>query len=446
MGGIECPSLFSMNMKDSKYNTFFEYNHKIIGYNTLYNTCLTLTPEVYGLLKEKFFLNLSMAALYSEKINNLLSDNKFIIDENIDESSIIDDILKRSKGDKSLLYIIINPTLNCNFNCWYCYETHVRKSKISAATIQSIIKYIKIEFDTNSELKNIRIDWFGGEPLMYKDIIYTFLSDLQEITKNSNVNVVSNFTTNGYLITEKFLDFCQEHHVKRFQITLDGNRMSHNKVKFLKGNHNTYDQILQNIKLCLKKGFEVSVRYNISQKTKIIYQEIISDFSGLAKNEIQNLRFSIHAVWQDSDKLEVLTKVDEIVSKLREHNYICVTPDSCPNTIFNPCYADKKNQFIVNYDARVFKCTARNFSTSPNEGILLENGTIQWLRKELEKEYIQNSTGCLSCSIFPICNRGCYQKRKEVDADYCFYGTNAQKMEHAKRIVIEKLYWSHLNI
>lgn len=84
-----------------------------------------------------------MAALYSEKINNLLSDNKFIIDENIDESSIIDDILKRSKGDKSLLYIIINPTLNCNFNCWYCYETHVRKSKISAATIQSIIKYIK---------------------------------------------------------------------------------------------------------------------------------------------------------------------------------------------------------------------------------------------------------------------------------------------------------------
>lgn len=24
MGGIECPSLFSMNMKDSKYNTFFE--------------------------------------------------------------------------------------------------------------------------------------------------------------------------------------------------------------------------------------------------------------------------------------------------------------------------------------------------------------------------------------------------------------------------------------
>lgn len=87
-----------------------------------------------------------------------------------------------------------------------------------------------------------------------------------------------------------------------------------------------------------------------------------------------------------------------------------------------------------------------NFATSPNEGILLENGTIQWLRKELEKEYIQNSTGCLSCSIFPICNRGCYQKRKEVDADYCFYGTNAQKMEHAKRIVIEKLYWSHLNI
>lgn len=113
---------------------------------------------------------------------------------------------------------------------------------------------------------------------------------------------------------------------------------------------------------------------------------------------------------------------------------------------FDPCYADKKNQFIVNYDAHVFKCTARNFSTFPNEGILLENGTIQWLRKEQDTESISNSTKCLSCSIFPICNRGCYQKRKEVGAEYCFYGTNAQKMEHAKRIIIEKLYWNHLNI
>lgn len=210
-----------------------------------------------------------MAALCSEKINKLLSDNKFIIDENIDEISIINDILKQSNADNSLLYIIINPTLNCNFNCWYCYETHVRKSKISATTIQSISKYIKNEFDTNNELKTIRIDWFGGEPLIYKDIIYTFLSELQEMTRDSNINIVSNFTTNGYLITDKFLDFCQEHHVKRFQITLDGNRMSHNEVKFLKGNHNTYDQILQNIKLCLKKGFEVSVRYNISQRQKL---------------------------------------------------------------------------------------------------------------------------------------------------------------------------------
>lgn len=157
MGRIECPSHFSRDMKDSRYNIFFEYNHKIIGFNTLYNTCLTLTPEVYGLLKEKFFLNLSMAALCSEKINKLLSDNKFIIDENIDEISIINDILKQSNADNSLLYIIINPTLNCNFNCWYCYETHVRKSKISATTIQSISKYIKNEFDTNNELKTIRI-------------------------------------------------------------------------------------------------------------------------------------------------------------------------------------------------------------------------------------------------------------------------------------------------
>lgn len=434
-------------MKDSRYNIFFKDNHKIIGFNTLYNTCLTLTPDVYKLLKEKFCLNLSQAALYSKKIYKLLSDNKFIIDENIDESSIINDTIIESRTDKSLLYITINPTLNCNFSCWYCYETHVKHSKISASTVQSLSKYIKKELDTNEELKDIRIDWFGGEPLIYKDIIYSFLSDLQEMNRNFNINIVSNFTTNGYLITENFLDFCREHYVKRFQITLDGNKNSHNQVKFLKGNHNTYDRILQNIKLCLKKGFEVSVRYNISQKTEITYQDIISDFKDLSNNEIQNLRFSIHAVWQDSNKQEVLAKADEIVTKLREHNYQCITPYSCPNTIFNPCYADRKNQFVLNYDGRIFKCTARNFSTSPNEGILLNDGTIQWLNKEIEKdtEYISNNPKCLSCPILPICNRGCFQKRKEVDAEYCFYSTKSKKMEYAKRIIMEKLYWNHHN-
>lgn len=432
-------------MKDSIYNIFFEYNNKIIGFNTLYNTCLSISPNVYELLKEKFNLNLSKAASYSKKIDNILQENKFIIDENTDEHFIIKDILRQNIGDKSQLYIIINPTLNCNFKCWYCYETHERNSKISFETVQSIKKYIQNELNTNCQLKSIRIDWFGGEPLIYKEIIYSLLSDLQEISKKYNINIVSNFTTNGYLITESFLNFCQEHYVKRFQITLDGNKDSHNKVKFLKGNNNTYDQILQNIKLCLRMGFEVTVRYNISLKTEISYQNIISDFNDLTNNEIQNLRFSIHGVWQDSDKQDVLAKTNEIVHKLRENNYKCLTPFSCSNTIFHPCYADKENQFVVNYDARIFKCTARNFSTSPHEGTLLKNGTIKWLNKITDKnnKYISESTKCLSCPILPICNKGCFQKRKEVNADYCFHDTTSKKLEYAKKIFLEKFYWSH---
>ncbi|MFR3188889.1 MAG: radical SAM protein [Phocaeicola sp.] len=83
------------------------------------------------------------------------------------------------------LYIIINPTLNCNFKCWYCYETHERNSKISFETVQSIKKYIQNELNTNCQLKSIRIDWFGGEPLIYKEIVYSLLSDLHEISKNT---------------------------------------------------------------------------------------------------------------------------------------------------------------------------------------------------------------------------------------------------------------------
>ena len=63
------------------------------------------------------------------------------------------------------------------------------------------------------------------------------------------------------------LEECKNNGVNNFQITLDGHRERHNQVRYVSDTRGSYDEIIENIKLCAKEGFSVSVRLNISQET-----------------------------------------------------------------------------------------------------------------------------------------------------------------------------------
>lgn len=87
----------------------------------------------------------------------------------------------------------------------------------------------------------------------------------------------------------------------------------------------------------------------------------------------------------------------------------------------NPCYADKKNEAVINYDGKVYKCYARDFTERRHEGILNHDGQIIWnKRHDLRLKARIPNNKCSSCSIFPICGGGCSQIALEkMGQDYC---------------------------
>lgn len=54
---------------------------------------------------------------------NLLVQNGMIVEDNINEWENANSIYEASQKD-NVYRLTVNPTLNCNFRCWYCYETH----------------------------------------------------------------------------------------------------------------------------------------------------------------------------------------------------------------------------------------------------------------------------------------------------------------------------------
>ncbi|SFN24683.1 radical SAM additional 4Fe4S-binding SPASM domain-containing protein [Chryseobacterium oleae] len=430
-------------MKTSNYNIFFPNEDKIVGYNSFSDNFIVLEPILYDLYEASVHEDMVEELVnVHENFYDILVKNGFVIDNEVDELAEIKRISNETDDNDEVFELHINPTMNCNFKCWYCYETHIKDSKMNDTTIQSTVALVDKIIEGNPKLKNFKLYWFGGEPLLYfyKTVVPLFEAIYPKIEKRG-IEFFSSFTTNGLLIEQKLLDICKKFGVSNFQITLDGHRERHNKVRFVSEKRGSYDEIVNNIKLGLKNGIHMSVRINISEETLYELRNIIHDFIDIEENEKRFLSFSFFEVWQEEKDLTV--DISDIVDEFRNMGFLCNYKGEQIASIRNSCYADKKNQAIINYNGDVYKCTARDFATGSREGVLNDDGTIEWNDKFQKRIYdtkFQNKP-CLECKILPLCNGGCSQHRLEhINEEYCVHDFNYE----SKLSVVKERFYSRL--
>ncbi len=82
------------------------------------------------------------------------------------------------------------------------------------------------------------------------------------------------------------------------------------------------------------------------------------------------------------------------------------------------CYSSRYYHAEFNYDGKVYRCTARDYSDKYVVGELQESGRIRWNDKYFEKVFsktaVENEV-CIHCIHMPICGGPCAQKRFEND-------------------------------
>lgn len=169
---------------------------------------------------------------------NELVKSGFIVDSNIDEyQRVRTQIIERftNSNPQSVSYVIA-PTLKCNLKCVYCfqkdYELDYDEQFINDITLNRIVQFIVHENRNNKNLKNIRINWFGGEPLLCYDKIIRFSRLLKDALKTNGVQLITGITTNGILLSkEKLEKLISECNLKHMQITVDGEEETYCKRK-----------------------------------------------------------------------------------------------------------------------------------------------------------------------------------------------------------------------
>lgn len=365
----------------------------------------------------------------TDQLCSQLRDIDALKDDAVDEVNQIKEMIDRVDNDERTFYLHVNPTLNCNFRCWYCYEEHQPKSKMSEETMANIVSLVKSEFKSNPKLETVILSFFGGEPLMFfNQIAGKLIEAIKSLCENEKKQFQSHFTTNAYLLNDSIIAALKGVDVG-FQITLDGGRQFHDKVRFTSAGGGSYDLIMGNIKKLARDAHYIVLRINYTSDNIDSIKEIIVDLEEFDDDIRKYIQVDFQRVWQNRPTItesEILSKISAFVAQLQDEKYSCAYASNIgPTHVRRSCYGDKKKHLLINYDGNVYFCTARDFKPQNSAGKLTEDGTIEWNEEKLNRfsSCKFSRKVCHRCRIAPLCGGGCRQRATEAaDDGKCLYG------------------------
>ena len=423
---------------------------------SLYNNTLVISPA-YGLIYNTYtnmyvilrinqynaFLTLSIDQLKNQhpRLFSKLIEAGCVIDKDINDVQLLQDRIKSVDNQNQSYSLTVNPTMNCNFKCWYCYESHVKHSKMSPQILEHTKNHI-IRVLSEQNWEKFHLGFFGGEPLLYyKDIVYPLSLHLQQACEKSGIPYSIGITSNGYLLTDSVIEEMQRLKVTSFQITLDGDKDTHNKTRYPYIGGDSYTRILENVKKLLHTNISVVLRINYTKDNLPTTKNIINDLWPLSEEEKKILHVDFQQVWQDSDNNMIVQELLEECKYAFEKNGIMVSTPIM-NQVWNSCYADKEQQALINYNGDVYKCTARDFVPGNRLGVLNEDGTITWNEEKMKiREGIRLSKEvCQHCRIAPICGGTCAQRGLDSrDSNTCIRGLEESGKDN---VVLNQFYYN----
>jgi uncharacterized protein len=274
------------------------------------------------------------------------------------------------------LNLMLMPTEACNFRCVYCYETFENK-KMS----KGVVGGIKALIDRRgSELSELRISWFGGEPTLAFDLLTDISQHAIRTATHHGFEFSADITTNGYFLDHKHFAICLENEIRSFQISLDGEADGHNLTRKLASGEGTFDRIWANIMgmKTVNDDFLVLLRLHYTAEN----YAMIGKFARRVNNALDGdprFQFSFRSITPlggvNDKKITPITESQRrsIEVEISEISGLKQSPDLDENQV---CYAAKGNSLIVRSTGRLAKCTVALSDDFNDIGTIMENGEI----------------------------------------------------------------------
>lgn len=405
--------------RPSRYNYFLTLpDGNTIAYNFLYRTMLLFSREEYShvnniILNANHEQNVSPAA---DPLFKSLLDYKFLVGSLFDELEYFKFGYFQSIYRSALITMVL-PTLNCNFDCPYCFE-YKQDISLNDETTEQYLNWVRSRLQNKT---HFHITWFGGEPLLAFARMKYITERAISLCVNNKCNYSASVTTNGYLLTEKVIKQLEPMKISNVHITLDGPERTHDILRRTRKGDASYARILRNIESwcsLFTSHLPLTIRINVTDGNIDHIPEIFANLSDNAKrrtriyfryvwsNEVCNHHvFASHS--KDRDSFMPLANLYTIASAVG-----CNIDNPIDEINFGYCEVDSANHFCIDPRGYIYLC-AHTFK--PEEAI----GHVS---KDFNEEQLShyckwinlspfNDHDCLKCIILPLCKGGCRKSR-----------------------------------
>lgn len=387
-------------------------------------------------------LSLDISSL-NPKMIKLFLEKGILVNKDKDESEEIWHTFCNSATSEDAFFLTVNPTLMCNFRCWYCYESHKPHTVMSNDVILRVKAYLS---NLSRKFNRIELSFFGGEPLLqFDNVVIPICEHLRSISESKGVSYSISFTTNGFLLTDAMISNLKRYDIGLLQITLDGNEEAHNKVR-VSNFSNSFRTIVANIHQLVREHIFVLLRVNVTSKNIEGALDIPRYFEDFTSDEKKCVNVVVQQVWQDYAN-DLLDEIWDLYSCFHKRG-IMPWPRKF-NFIKDICYADKLNSAIINYNGHIYKCTAMDFDTTQSEGVLTQDGGYDPTNSFYHRMHCRKSNSiCEICRIRPVCNGGCFKQlvKNEGKTSFCIHPAEEDKDKVIRDIIKQQLYMTELGI
>ena len=204
-------------MKLSRYNFLKRYDDTTIFFNAA--TCaLAVVDENFLRVLEDVKNNSYDEKNYDSQLIADMKSSGCLIEDDVDELERLEFYRNLAKYDMTNFGLTIAPTLDCNFRCKYCFEAHP-KGKMNSETQAALIKFVESRIE---RVKNFSVTWYGGEPLLAKEIIWHLSEKFLELCEKFSIEYEAFIVTNASLLEDSDVEQFKKYNINGAQITIDG--------------------------------------------------------------------------------------------------------------------------------------------------------------------------------------------------------------------------------
>lgn len=316
--------------------------------------------------------------------------------------------------------LILNISHECNMRCKYCFADHGHFQSKAALMSKKIAKD-SIDYwfgHLDKSRKRTSITFFGGEPLLNKEVFLYSLEYIESLLEGTGVIPTYAITTNGTLINDELIQIFLKYRMQP-DISVDGGMYVQNKNRPLRTGNGSYNMVVESAK-----------------KLRNYYDRLVAKIT-LIHEDVDKLKQSVCDLWDagftDVVYIFALTNDEKMtiayqdITELRKQlfdladlmyenliygrpgriiNFIDIGYRLHNNFVKNECSFLNPFTIHVTPEGEIYKCGKMVGMKDFCMGDIYSG--VQWQKLIAKpKKYLMDNAECRFCWAKRICSGGC---------------------------------------